>query len=106
MKSHRLPIVKRGKKHHRRNRRHRNSTILSQEQKQDIPTSTETADEPEVFDLEIMIKLCKANWSRWLSQVSVARIQQVTVLADQPSIENIELLQDLEKLGVKLGQVG
>ena len=96
--------LKRDKKCLRRNRRHRNSTILSQEQR-NIPTPDEPNESSGIFNLETMVKLCNKNWSLWLSQVSVARIQQVTTLADKPSIENIELLQDLEMLGVKIGQV-
>lgn len=73
------------------------------------PTSTSdsvTTPPPSLFNLENMVGVCRENWTRWLSQVTAARMEQVTALSRTPSIEKIELLLNLEKLGEQLKQVG
>ena len=60
---------------------------------------------PSLFDLKNMVIVCRDNWSKWLAQVTAARMEQVTKLSHAPSMKQIELLLDLEKLGSQLEQV-
>ena len=108
MKVAKLSSASRGRKRNQRSyrqyRRHRNLSILAAAPSL-VPVPPESDVGSGIFDLKTMIQICKTTWSIWLSQISVARIQQVAILSEKPSIENIDLLQDLEKLGVKVGRV-
>ena len=60
---------------------------------------------PSIMNLENMITVCRDNWSNWFAQVTAARIDQVATLSRAPSVEQVEILLDLEKLGKQMEQV-
>lgn len=83
-----------------RQRRHKLAILMT------IPTTPEPSTiVPSLFNLNSMVIACRNNWSNWLAQVTAARMEQVTKLSQTPSIKQIELLLDLEKLGNQLEQV-
>ena len=88
---------------HRQRRRAFESKILSHRCAE--TSSDNKSDAPNLFDMSIMVQVCRRSWSQWLEQVSVARMHQVAVLTKAPSIENIELMQSLETLGVQIETV-
>ena len=69
-------------------------------------TSAPPPSVPSLLSLENMLMVCKENWSSWLAQVTATRMKQVTALAQSPSMKQIELLLDLEKLGKQIELVG
>ena len=68
-------------------------------------TPSSSPEPPSLLSLEKMVTVCRENWSTWLAQVTAVRMQQVSTLSRSPSVEQIELLLDLEKLGNQLEQV-
>ena len=100
MRKKNLSKIEHEKRSKRRQRRRNNSLMLQPSISKKL-CDMEHVKKPDIFDLSLMVRICQSNWSMWLTQVSSARVQQVTVLSEKPSMENIEMLQDLEKLGTQ-----
>ena len=89
----------------RRHHRLFKSSLLTPSRVEASAEETIKPKSPNMFDLTVMVRLCRMNWSQWLKQVATARMHQVAVLSRSPSIKNIDLMQDLETLGVQLETV-
>ena len=79
--------------------------VLNQSASETLEVTPSVVKTATMFDLNVMVQLCQSNWTLWMAQVASARLQQVSMLATEPSLENIDLLQSLEKLGIQIEMV-